>query len=135
MYMINGRTQQVGRDDGRSLGFYGTGRLGMGNAPTLTPATITGPDGLPITINTSPANPTSSANDCTNGYDQYGVACQDFSSITSNPDTTAAAINLLYNSPSTLPIPASHPAATSSSFPSWLIYALAAVVVLVVTKR
>ncbi len=53
--------------------------------------TIIGPDGLPLTINDS-----TGSGECVNGYDEYGVACADWSAITSNPATTAAAINYLY---------------------------------------
>lgn len=47
MYTYNGRTARVGRDNGKSLGFYGVAGVGLG-------ATVTGPDGLPITIPDTP---------------------------------------------------------------------------------
>ena len=65
-------------------------RVGMGDP------SIIGPTGLPITVTGS--------GDCVNGYDSFGNACTDFSQITSNPAATAAAIQYLYNSPSTLPV-------------------------------
>lgn len=35
--------------------------------------------------------------DCTGGYDEFGMACTDFTPITSNPAATAGAIDYLYN--------------------------------------
>ena len=73
--------------------------------------TVTGPMGTPISV------PSPSGSDCVNGYDQYGVACQDFTPITSNPVETALA-NFFLNTPT----PAAKPA---TSMPSWAIPAIA----------
>jgi hypothetical protein len=97
--------------------------------------TITGPDGLPVAI--PPASGTTSAT-CVNGYDQYGDACQDWTPITSSPSTTAAAINYLYGTPSTLP-PASQAAATGTGtiagIPTWAMVAAGGVLLLMMAMK
>ena len=98
------------------LGFYGTGKLGMGD-------TVIGPNGLPITVAPQPTAASSTTSDCVNGYDSYGNACQDFSSITSSPAATSAAINYLYT-PAVAP---TTPPVASSSTTTYMIAATVAV--------
>src|SRR5580698_9638967 len=90
MHMPNGRTAVIGREATQSTGFYGVGKLAD---------TTVGPDGLPITINTP-----STVSGCVNGYDEFGVACTDFTPITSNPVSTALALNYL-NTPTQVTAP------------------------------
>lgn len=152
MYMINGRTRQVGRDDGRSLGFYGTGRLGdvtcpknadcasvsflpanpayPANDPNAGPIVL--PGGQQIVISTD-APLTGSGDSITLDTSQGYLVAPGAPGSGSSVVTTGGMPG--FNTPIVGANGANVPTVSSSSFPSWMIYALAAVAVLAVMKR